>query len=137
MTEECEAAPVALLAPRFTLRPQSSSLLPPPYGEKTVTKPDAPLVERYAPARAYLDELPPDSPLLAGRDMGEWLGQIAAYQHSTCQRCGAALLADVLGPAAYAAAPFARVCGECYAELLPHDSRWRRHARLTAFAAER
>jgi hypothetical protein len=57
--------------------------------------------------------------------------------HITCERCGAVLAADVLGPAAYAAAPFARVCGVCYAELLPHDQRWRRHARLVAYVAER
>ena len=59
-----------------------------------MTKSDDSAIERYTQARAYLDELAAfvraasaelasDSPLLTGRDMGEWLGQIDAYQHIT------------------------------------------------------
>src|SRR5262245_32192815 len=113
-----------------------------------MTKPDSLATERYAQARAWLDDLaavvrlvrealPVGSPVFGERDVDAWLGQLAAYQHSTCQRCGAVFAADVLGPAAYAAPPFARVCRECYMELLPQETRWRRHARLAAYAAER
>jgi hypothetical protein len=113
-----------------------------------MTKPDARAIECYAQARAWLDELaaivrsardmlPTGSSVFEGRDVDVWLGELAAYQQITCQRCGVVLSADVLGPAAYAVPPFARICGDCYSDCAPEGAPWRCHARLAAYAAER
>jgi hypothetical protein len=71
------------------------------------------------------------------RDVDVWLGELAAYQQITCQCCGAVLTADVLGPAAYTAVPFERICGECYRDCAPEGQPWRHQSRLAAYAAER
>jgi len=105
-------------------------------------------VHRYSGLREWFDQLVsfaeaaqqgllPDSPLLAQYDYENWMGQLQAYQHVCCQRCGAFLSPDALGLGAYALEPFARICGTCYDELTEGQSGIRRRlARLTAYAQE-
>lgn len=105
-------------------------------------------VHRYSGLREWFDqlvsfaeaarqELLPDSPLLAQYDYENWMGQLQAYQHVCCQRCGAFLSADALGLGAYAFEAFARICGACYDELAcVQPGGLRRLARLTAYAQE-